>query len=382
MKKQQMLERKRRYTNNGDKRNKEQSGHHSSRRNSCNTNNPNDKLNNETKTSPLSPVIEDISTNSSSFTSIPTSSPSSSTLSCISSTSSYVDNNSSPSIDVDEDKELSTAIISNKHQVIQQQQTITNQALKASIIDPNSNNQKEFFGLGTEEFIQVFSSIIQEISNQGDKVPKEVQQGSTSFHTNNPPAISVLKYLERIVKFAFCTAECYILSLVYMDRLVQANPQFVISNYSIHRLLITSIMVAAKFFDDKFYDNAYYAKVGGIDVEEINRLEIEFLFMIQFSLHIQAPEFNQYKQEFVILPFIDRQRKVMEMNELEQRLRNVVVVTQESKITSNNISGNNLSQKGYYYNDSSNHMAGKGHYTNQFINESYGYAFSGNAVIK
>ncbi len=30
------------------------------------------------------------------------------------------------------------------------------------------------------------------------------------------------------------------------------------------RLLITSIMTAAKFFDDKYYKNEYYAKVGGI----------------------------------------------------------------------------------------------------------------------
>lgn len=30
--------------------------------------------------------------------------------------------------------------------------------------------------------------------------------------------------------------------------------------------------VAAKFNDDLFYKNSYYAKVGGISVEELNNL--------------------------------------------------------------------------------------------------------------
>src|SRR3989338_2796845 len=91
-----------------------------------------------------------------------------------------------------------------------------------------------------------------------------------------------------------------------MDRLVQSNPNFVISSFSIHRLLITSIMVAAKFFDDKFYNNEYYAKIGGIQKEEINKLEIEFLYMINFSLHFQPPEFEQYKEEFIVSPALKR----------------------------------------------------------------------------
>ena len=36
------------------------------------------------------------------------------------------------------------------------------------------------------------------------------------------------------------------------------------SSPQVHRLLITSIMLASKFFDDVYYNNAYYARVGGI----------------------------------------------------------------------------------------------------------------------
>ena len=54
-----------------------------------------------------------------------------------------------------------------------------------------------------------------------------------------------------------------------LAQVVQFNPDFVISSLNVHRLLITSIMLASKFFDDVYYNNAYYARVGGISNSEV-----------------------------------------------------------------------------------------------------------------
>ena len=45
-------------------------------------------------------------------------------------------------------------------------------------------------------------------------------------------------------------------------------------------------MLAAKFLDDHYYNNAYYAKIGGIQKSEINLLEIEFVRRIDFNLNV------------------------------------------------------------------------------------------------
>ena len=45
-------------------------------------------------------------------------------------------------------------------------------------------------------------------------------------------------------------------------------------------------MLAAKFFDDRYYNNEYYSKVGGISNAEINLLEREFLHYINFRLYV------------------------------------------------------------------------------------------------
>jgi hypothetical protein len=100
-----------------------------------------------------------------------------------------------------------------------------------------------------------------------------------------------------VAKYAACSGECFVLALVYIDRIIQSNPTFVVNSLNIHRLLITSIMLAAKFFDDQYYNNAYYAKVGGVPCNEVNQLEVEFLFMCNFTLCVTTDTYTQYYSE-------------------------------------------------------------------------------------
>jgi len=58
-------------------------------------------------------------------------------------------------------------------------------------------------------------------------------------------------------------------------------------------------MISAKFFDDKYYNNAYYARVGGISTKEMNTMELEFLYLVNFKLHVTPEVFEQYKSELI-----------------------------------------------------------------------------------
>eukprot|EP00316_Scyphosphaera_apsteinii_P012654 CAMPEP_0119311980 /NCGR_PEP_ID=MMETSP1333-20130426/24586_1 /TAXON_ID=418940 /ORGANISM="Scyphosphaera apsteinii, Strain RCC1455" /LENGTH=219 /DNA_ID=CAMNT_0007316501 /DNA_START=53 /DNA_END=712 /DNA_ORIENTATION=+ len=141
----------------------------------------------------------------------------------------------------------------------------------------------------------VISKLLTELVARNDQLPLQPAQ-VTPFHSSKPPAISVKSYLEdRILKYAGCSEETFILALIYMDQVVQFNPEFVISSLNVHRLLITSIMLASKFFDDVYYNNAYYARVGGISNAEVNSLEMEMLRMISFSLFVQPDQYERYR---------------------------------------------------------------------------------------
>ena len=97
-----------------------------------------------------------------------------------------------------------------------------------------------FFGLSMIQFVEILACVLSEISEAGDAIPLHPNRQIISvFHTNKPPQISVPQYLERIVTYAYCSPECFIMALIYLDRIVQRNPKFYISSFNIHRLLIT-----------------------------------------------------------------------------------------------------------------------------------------------
>jgi len=154
----------------------------------------------------------------------------------------------------------------------------------------------QVMSLGTpENIVGVISKLLTDLVARNDQLPLAPTQ-VTPFHSSKPPTISVKSYLEdRILKYAGCSEETFILALIYMDQVVQFNPEFVISSLNVHRLLITSIMLASKFFDDVYYNNAYYARVGGISNVEVNSLEMEMLRMISFSLFVQPDQYERYR---------------------------------------------------------------------------------------
>lgn len=144
--------------------------------------------------------------------------------------------------------------------------------------------------------VRVLGAVLEKLVAANANLAKVDPGQVTKFHALKAPAIGIVQYLERIHKYASCSTECFILALIYIDRLIQAN-NFLLTELNVHRVAITSILLAAKFFDDAYYNNAYYAKVGGVLISEMNRLEVEFLFRINFSLHVSPDLYNKYHEE-------------------------------------------------------------------------------------
>ncbi|GAA6001957.1 uncharacterized protein JCM10292_001769 [Rhodotorula paludigena] len=147
------------------------------------------------------------------------------------------------------------------------------------------------------------------------------------FHARNVPAISIEAYLQRILKYCPTTNEVFLALLVYFDRMARigleaqrlglpreagggggpssedaANPNkfFAIDSYNVHRLVIAGVTVASKFFSDVFYTNSRYAKVGGLPLNELNQLELQFLLLNDFRLKIPVDELQRYADQLIL----------------------------------------------------------------------------------
>eukprot|EP00743_Colponemidia_sp_Colp-15_P003663 GILK01003954.1.p1 GENE.GILK01003954.1~~GILK01003954.1.p1 ORF type:complete len:229 (-),score=14.68 GILK01003954.1:156-842(-) len=146
--------------------------------------------------------------------------------------------------------------------------------------------------------VPLLSCVLTQLIAKTDKI-NVPQHMMTKFHALRAPNISIVDYLCRISKYAACSNECFVLALIYIDRAVKRNNGFIVTSLNVHRLLISSVMLAAKFFDDHYYNNAYFAKVGGVPTAELNALEAEFLSMLNFRLHVRSSVFEQYRKEIM-----------------------------------------------------------------------------------
>ncbi|KAK6918672.1 Cyclin PHO80-like [Dillenia turbinata] len=146
----------------------------------------------------------------------------------------------------------------------------------------------------TPKLINFLSALLQRVAESNDANYRLQTQKISVFHGLTRPTISVQSYLERIFKYASCSPSCFVVAYVYLDRFAQRQPSLPINSFNVHRLLITSVMVAAKFMDDMYYNNAYYAKVGGISTAEMNFLEVDFLFGLGFHLNVTPTTFHTY----------------------------------------------------------------------------------------
>eukprot|EP01105_Mastigella_eilhardi_P027944 TRINITY_DN88_c0_g4_i2.p1 TRINITY_DN88_c0_g4~~TRINITY_DN88_c0_g4_i2.p1 ORF type:complete len:772 (-),score=175.69 TRINITY_DN88_c0_g4_i2:325-2640(-) len=132
----------------------------------------------------------------------------------------------------------------------------------------------------------------------GDSATGAEQLLVTPFDSKRPPTITLHAYMGRIAQYSGCTNDTVIAALVLIDRVIVKNPNFLVTNRNIHRLLLTCIVVACKFYEDVFYTNKFYARVGGVPVEEMNNLEIALLSLLGFDLFI-TPEVYQLYAEAV-----------------------------------------------------------------------------------
>jgi hypothetical protein len=78
---------------------------------------------------------------------------------------------------------------------------------------------------------------------------------------------------------------------------------------------LVSLTISAKFNEDFFFTNTFYAKVGGITASELNILEQNFFKMIDYDLRVNPDELEIYLKE--ILKFQEGKGELSTCNGVE-----------------------------------------------------------------
>lgn len=148
------------------------------------------------------------------------------------------------------------------------------------------------------DLVVLISSMLMELIRFNDKIP--LNEGRlTRFHSRSPPRISVQDYLQRLTTHATLSPPILLAMVFYIDRLCAFYPAFTVSSLTIHRFLIASATVASKGLSDSFWTNKTYARVGGISMNELAMLELEFLFRVQWRIVPQPEVLVDYYQSLI-----------------------------------------------------------------------------------
>ena len=136
------------------------------------------------------------------------------------------------------------------------------------------------------------SSILSKIISQNESFPQ-----SSVFSANEPPKISLFDYLTRIKTYGEISDSTLVLSLILIDRFCEMN-SVLLTAYNIHRILFVSVLISVKYNEDIFYDNVFYAELGGVSLKELNTIENTFIDMINFTLYVDSTIYEKYVKYF------------------------------------------------------------------------------------
>eukprot|EP00826_Nyctotherus_ovalis_P057815 TRINITY_DN7915_c0_g2_i7.p1 TRINITY_DN7915_c0_g2~~TRINITY_DN7915_c0_g2_i7.p1 ORF type:complete len:170 (-),score=28.18 TRINITY_DN7915_c0_g2_i7:3-512(-) len=113
------------------------------------------------------------------------------------------------------------------------------------------------------------------------------------FDAKKVPDISISEFLERFAVYLKTEPSTFAAAYILIDRLIKRTPGSQLTPLNVHRLLVTSITITEKAFNDFYWRNADYAIVGAITNEELNLLESEFLKGIEYDLRVERETYER-----------------------------------------------------------------------------------------
>ncbi|XP_055593673.1 cyclin-Y-like protein 1 [Uranotaenia lowii] len=136
-----------------------------------------------------------------------------------------------------------------------------------------------------ERRIDIFDEKLHPLTR--DLVPDDYDQ-------HNPEHRQIYKFVRTLFNAAQLTAECAIITLIYLERLL-TYAELDIGPCNWKRIVLGAILLASKVWDDQAVWNVDYCHIlKDITVEDMNELERQFLELLQFNINVPSSVYAKY----------------------------------------------------------------------------------------
>ena len=148
-----------------------------------------------------------------------------------------------------------------------------------------------------DDVVDILVELIRDVSTEGVTYQKDEETAPTVYDSKQVVDVDLKPYLIRWLDLTGQDPLCLIVAASYIDKFI-ARTNTLLTDYNKHRILLTSLVLASKTTDDNPLTNTLFARIGGVTVAELNRLERNFLKDIEWETFVSKSTFTQYYQFF------------------------------------------------------------------------------------
>lgn len=145
--------------------------------------------------------------------------------------------------------------------------------------------------------ISAISALFLEIIKKNEKKKKKCIHDV--FYNEAKPQLTIKEYLIRIAHYTNIDESVLIMIPISINNYIKKNKNCICIN-NVFRLILASVVINMKFYQDVNYSFQHYAKVGGVTIKELKELEYYFYIGINNSLYVNESLFKQYKNFFLL----------------------------------------------------------------------------------
>ena len=121
------------------------------------------------------------------------------------------------------------------------------------------------------------------------------------YHCVSEPQIEIGEYVEQLIDKGTIMKDdlkdmILIYSLVLLNRCCQTEG-FHVCKFSVHRVMLTLLLLSSKLCDDEAFYNVDWASFGGVSNKHLNDLERNSALLLHYRLHVTKRELDSMQNE-------------------------------------------------------------------------------------